>query len=32
MLDRMGTAGGVRALLVLASNIAVSAPDVNRVR
>jgi assimilatory nitrate reductase catalytic subunit len=31
MLDRMGTAGGVRALLVLASNIAVSAPDVNRV-
>ena len=31
MLDRMGTDGGVRALLVLASNIAVSAPDVNRV-
>ena len=32
MLDRMGTEGGVRALLVMASNIAVSAPDVNRVR
>ncbi len=32
MLDRMGADGGVRALLVLASNIAVSAPDVNRVR
>jgi assimilatory nitrate reductase catalytic subunit len=31
MLNRMGTPGGVRALLVLASNIAVSAPDVNRV-
>ncbi len=31
MLDRMGTPGGVRALLVLASNIAVSAPDINRV-
>jgi assimilatory nitrate reductase catalytic subunit len=31
MLDRMGTPGGVRALLVLASNIAVSAPDANRV-
>jgi len=31
MLDRMGTPGGVRALLVLASNLAVSAPDVNRV-
>jgi assimilatory nitrate reductase catalytic subunit len=31
MLDRMGTPGGVRGLLVLASNIAVSAPDVNRV-
>ena len=30
MLDRMGTPGGVRGLLVLASNIAVSAPDVNR--
>ena len=26
MLDRLGTDGGVRALLVLASNIAVSAP------
>ena len=32
MLDRLGTAGGVRALLVLASNIVVSAPDANRVR
>ena len=32
MLDRMGTAGGVRALLVMASNVVVSAPDVNRVR
>ncbi len=31
MLDRMGTDGGVRALMVLASNIAVSTPDVNRV-
>ncbi len=32
MLDRMGTEGGVRTLLLMASNIAVSAPDVNRVR
>ena len=32
MLDRLGTAGGVRALLVLASNVVVSAPDVDRVR
>ncbi|MGN9907504.1 molybdopterin oxidoreductase family protein [Phytohabitans sp. LJ34] len=32
MLDRLGTPGGVRALLVLASNIVVSAPDRNRVR
>ena len=32
MLDRMGAEGGVRALLVMASNIAVSAPDINRVR
>jgi len=32
MLDRMGTAGGVRALLLMASNLVVSAPDVNRVR
>ena len=32
MLDRMGTPGGVRALLVMASNVVVSAPDVNRVR
>src|SRR4029079_18163037 len=32
MLDRMGTEGGVRTLLLTASNIAVSAPDVNRVR
>ncbi|MCW2811527.1 MAG: molybdopterin oxidoreductase [Friedmanniella sp.] len=31
MLDRMGTPGGVRHLLVLASNIVVSAPDLNRV-
>ena len=31
MLDRLGTDGGVRALLVLASNIVVSAPDANRV-
>jgi assimilatory nitrate reductase catalytic subunit len=30
-LDRMGAPGGVRGLLVLASNIDVSAPDVNRV-
>jgi assimilatory nitrate reductase catalytic subunit len=32
MLDRLGSDGGVRALLVLASNIVVSAPDANRVR
>jgi len=32
MLDRMGSDGGVRALLVLASNLVVSAPDANRVR
>ncbi|MFL6026709.1 MAG: molybdopterin oxidoreductase family protein [Friedmanniella sp.] len=32
MLDRLGTPGGVRGLLVLASNLVVSAPDVNRVR
>ncbi len=32
MLDRLGTPGGVRGLLVLASNVVVSAPDVNRVR
>jgi assimilatory nitrate reductase catalytic subunit len=31
MLDRLGTDGGVRVLLVLASNIAVSAPHTNRV-
>jgi assimilatory nitrate reductase catalytic subunit len=31
MLDRLGTDGGVRALLVLASNIVVSAPHANRV-
>jgi len=31
MLDRLGTDGGVRVLLVLASNIAVSAPNSNRV-
>ena len=32
MLDRMGAPGGVRALWLLASNLVVSAPDVNRVR
>ena len=32
MLDRMGAAGGVRALWLMASNLVVSAPDVNRVR
>ena len=32
MLDRLGSDGGVHALLVLASNIVVSAPDANRVR
>ena len=32
MLDRMGAEGGVRALLVMASNLVVSAPDINRVR
>ncbi|MCZ2828077.1 molybdopterin oxidoreductase family protein [Modestobacter sp. VKM Ac-2986] len=31
MLDALGTDGGVRAMLVLASNIAVSAPDARRV-
>jgi assimilatory nitrate reductase catalytic subunit len=31
MLDRLGTEGGVRVLLVLASNIAVSAPHSNHV-
>ncbi|WP_207230042.1 molybdopterin oxidoreductase family protein [Krasilnikovia cinnamomea] len=31
MIDRLGTDGGVRVLLVLASNIAVSAPHTNRV-
>ena len=31
MLDRMGADGGVRALLVMASNIVVSAPDANRI-
>ena len=31
MLDRLGTDGGVRVLMVLASNIAVSAPHSNRV-
>lgn len=31
MIDRLGTPGGVRALLVLASNIAVSAPHSNHV-
>ncbi len=32
MIDRLGTPGGVRALMVLASNIVVSAPHSNRVR
>ena len=32
MLDRMGAPGGVRALWLMASNLVVSAPDVNRVR
>jgi len=32
MLDAMGRDGGVRALLVIGSNIAVSAPDSTRVR
>ena len=32
MLDRMGASGGVRALLLMASNVVVSAPDVNRIR
>ncbi|MFP5283221.1 MAG: molybdopterin oxidoreductase family protein, partial [Actinomycetes bacterium] len=32
MLDWMGFPGGLRVLLVLASNLMVSAPDVNRVR
>ena len=31
MLDAIGTPGGVRVLLVLASNLVVSAPDANRV-
>ena len=31
MLDRLGTDGGVRVLLVLASNIAVSAPNARHV-
>ena len=31
MLDRLGTDGGVRALIVLASNIAVSAPNARHV-
>nr|WP_305784306.1 molybdopterin oxidoreductase family protein [Actinoplanes lichenis] len=31
MLDRLGTPGGVRVLLVLASNIAVSAPHSSRM-
>jgi assimilatory nitrate reductase catalytic subunit len=32
LLDRLGRPGGIRALLVLASNVVVSAPDRNRVR
>lgn len=31
MLDRLGTDGGVRALVLMASNLVVSSPDVNRV-
>jgi len=31
LLDALGTEGGVRALLVMASNVAVSAPDARRV-
>src|SRR3954469_8722620 len=31
LLDALGTDGGVRPLLVLASNVAVSAPDARRV-
>ncbi|MQY26780.1 molybdopterin oxidoreductase family protein [Nocardia aurantia] len=32
MLDALGTPGGVRALWVLASNVAVSAPHAGRIR
>jgi assimilatory nitrate reductase catalytic subunit len=32
MLDRLGTDGGVRALLIMASNVAVSAPRADHVR
>ncbi len=32
MLDRLGSDGGVRTLIVLASNVVVSAPDANRIR
>jgi assimilatory nitrate reductase catalytic subunit len=32
MLDRLGSAGGVRALLVMASNIAISAPNAEHVQ
>jgi assimilatory nitrate reductase catalytic subunit len=32
LLDSLGTAGGIKCLLVMASNIAVSAPDATRVR
>jgi assimilatory nitrate reductase catalytic subunit len=31
MLDRLGTDGGVRALIVLASNLAISAPNARHV-
>ncbi|GAA4749600.1 molybdopterin oxidoreductase family protein [Modestobacter marinus] len=31
LLDALGTEGGVRTLLVMASNVAVSAPDARRV-
>ena len=32
LLDRLGRPGGVRALWLMASNVVVSAPDINRVR
>jgi assimilatory nitrate reductase catalytic subunit len=32
LLDSLGTTGGIKCLLVMASNIAVSAPDATRVR
>jgi assimilatory nitrate reductase catalytic subunit len=32
LLDRLGQPGGVRALWLMASNVVVSAPDINRIR